>query len=264
MHSASVPATDYSEVTELAGDEVSREQVERVGRRYAWALPFCAGKDVLELACGTGPGLGLLLKHARRLVAGDISETMVARARAHYGARVNVERLDAQALPFADASFDVVILFEALYYLPRPKRFARECARVLRSDGVVLVSNANKDLYDFNPSPYSHDYHGVVELERLFVALGFECHFWGDTAVGRLSWRQRALRPVKKAAVRLGLMPKTANGKKFLKRLVFGRMDRFPHEITVAPSTAAISEIHPGQPDRVHKVLLCAATRKAH
>lgn len=264
MRGVATPATDYSEVTELAGDEVSREQVERVGRRYGWALPFCAGKDVLELACGTGPGLGLLLKHARSVVAGDISDAMVSRVRAHYGQRVKVQRLDAQELPFPDASFDVVILFEALYYLPQPERFARECARVLRSGGIVLVSNANKDLYDFNPSLYSHDYHGVVELERLFVPHGFKCHFWGDTAVGRLSWRQRALRPVKKAAVRLGFMPKTANGKKLLKRLVFGRMDRFPHELTAPSTTEAISEIHPGAPDRVHKVILCAAHRKTH
>src|SRR5437870_5802659 len=203
-------AGDYTDVTELAGDEVSREQVDRVARRYGWALPFCQGRDVLELACGTGPGLGLLLRHARRLVAGDISEAMVARVREHYGERVRVQRMDAQQLPFPDASFDVLIIFEALYYLPDPERFARECSRVLRNGGVVLISNANKDLYDFNPSPYSHHYHGVVELERLFAAYGFECSFWGDTAIGQVSLRQRVMRPVKKAAVQLGLMPSTA------------------------------------------------------
>ena len=258
------PAGDYTDVTELGGAEVSREQVERVARRYAWALPFCAGKDVIELACGTGPGLGLLQRQARSLVAGDISDAMVARVRAHYGERVTVERIDAQRLPFPDGSFDAVILFEALYYLSQPEAFARECARVLRAEGTVLVSNANKDLYDFNPSPYSHHYHGVMELAQLFGAHGFDCEFWGDTRTDRVSPRQRVLRPLKKLAVLLGLMPKTAEGKKLLKRLVFGGLVRFPHEITDPDvDTKSITPIAGGAPDRVHKVILCAARKRA-
>ena len=50
-------AIDYSTVTELAGDEITAEQLERLCHRYYWAGTFCAGKDVIEAACGTGPGL---------------------------------------------------------------------------------------------------------------------------------------------------------------------------------------------------------------
>ena len=66
------PMTNFVEVTELAGDEVAGEQVDRVHTRYAWALGHSMGKDVLEVACGTGPGLGLLKSSARSLVAGEI------------------------------------------------------------------------------------------------------------------------------------------------------------------------------------------------
>lgn len=44
--------TDYLDVTELAGDVVSREQIERIIHRYVWAGSYCRGKDVLETACG--------------------------------------------------------------------------------------------------------------------------------------------------------------------------------------------------------------------
>lgn len=255
---------NFVEVTELAGDDVSAEQVERVCTRYAWALNYSQGRDVLEVACGTGPGLGMLQSEARSLVAGDISDEILARARAHYRERVDIRRMDAMELPFADGSLDVVIIFEALYYVPEADRFASECARVLRPGGVVLVSNANKDLFDFNPSPYSHVYHGVVELGQLFGPRGFDCSFWGDVPVAQVSWRQKLLRPIKRTVVTLGLMPQSMAGKKLLKRLVFGQMEAFPPEIAKSqlPDNLALTSLPAGQPDRKHKVLLCAATRK--
>jgi ubiquinone/menaquinone biosynthesis C-methylase UbiE len=254
--------TDFVEVTELAGDEVSNEQIDRVRTRYAWALGFCSGRDVLEVACGTGPGLGLLQARARSLVAGDISDDILARARAHYGTRVDIRRLDAMDLPMPDRSLDVIVIFEALYYVPDAARFASECARVLRPGGVVLVSNANKDLFDFNPSPHSHVYHGVVELGDLFGAFGFNTEFWGDVAVASVSWRQKVLRPIKKLVVSMGLMPKSMAGKKLLKRLVFGHMQAFPREIAADGTLSAdrLVKLPGGVPDRHYKVVLCAAT----
>ena len=50
--------TDYLDVTELSGDEVSEEQVVRLCQRYYWAKEYCVDKVVLEVACGSGQGLG--------------------------------------------------------------------------------------------------------------------------------------------------------------------------------------------------------------
>jgi SAM-dependent methyltransferase len=255
----------FADVTELAGDEVSQEQVARVCTRYGWAARYCQGKDVLEVACGTGPGLGLLAATSRTFTAGDISEVILARGRSHYGARLDIRVLSAEALPFNDQSLDVVILFEALYYVPNAEQFVRECKRVLRPNGHVLISNANKDLPDFNPSPYSTVYHGVVELGGLFTAAGFNAEFFGDIPVTSLSWRQKIFRPIKRIVVALNLMPRSMAGKKLLKRLVFGEMSRFPAEITPAMAAAsnAPRSVRGDVPDQTHKVILCAARRIA-
>lgn len=254
---------NYLDVTEIAGEDVSHEQVQRVATRYAWACRMCAGKDVLEVACGSGPGLGVIARVARSLVAGDISDDILARARRHYGDRIDIRRMDAQSLPFKDGTIDVIIIFEALYYIQDPSAFISECRRVLRDGGLVLVSNANKDLSDFNPSPYSHVYHGVVELNALFRQAGFETAFWGDVRISQLSWRQRILRPIKRTVVSLGLMPKSMAGKKLLKRIVFGSMEPFPVELTAEAIATAGSPtpIADNQPDRQYKVVLCAATK---
>lgn len=251
---------DFSTVTELAGDEVSAEQIERLAHRYYWAGEYCRGKDVLEVACGAGQGLGYLASVAKSLQAGDITPALVAQAKAHYGDRVAVAEMDAMRLSFPERSLDAIILFEAIYYLPEAQVFAEECRRVLRPGGYVLIATANKDLYDFNPSPFSHRYYGVVELGELFGGLGFDCEFYGNVPIDAISWRQRLLRPIKKAVVGLGLMPKTMAGKKLLKRLVFGELVPMPAEIDGSAATYVKPAALPkGQPDRRHKVIYMAA-----
>src|SRR5262249_48662341 len=145
--------------------------------------------------------------------------------------RVPTRVFDAQALPFADGSLDVIIIFEALYYLPEPSAFVAECRRVLRPGGHVMLTNSNKDMPDFNPSPYSQTYHGVVELGRLFNSANFSTAFFGYWTYETAPIWQRALVPVKRAIVALNLMPKTMDGKKLLKRIVFGKLIPMPVEI---------------------------------
>ena len=254
---------NYISVTEIAGDEVTQEQVDRLRNRYYWAGRYCTGKDVVEAACGSGQGLGYLSGIARSLEAGDFSDKILSVARRHYGERIRLRQFDAQNMPFADKSKDVIILFEAIYYLPDAEKFVSECARVLRPEGKVLIATANKDLYDFNSSPHSYKYYGVVELKELFGKFGFETEFFGDMPVGDVSIKQRVLRPVKKLAVMLGLMPKTTAGKKWLKRIVFGGLVKMPSEITAETSQyvepARISTLGS---DSEYKVIYCVASLK--
>lgn len=254
-------SADFTTVTELSGDEVSQEQVERLAHRYYWAAEYCRGREVLEVACGAGQGLGYIASVAKSVAGGDITPALVQTARKHYGSRVKVSEMDAQALPYADRSLDAVILFEAIYYLPAPEKFVAECHRVLRPGGVVLIATANKDLYDFNPSPFSQRYLGVVELGALFRAHQFQCEFFGNVPVEAVSWRQKLLRPIKAFVVRFNLMPKTMAGKKLLKRLVFGRLVPMPAEITRDTALyASPPRLNPDVPDRGYKVIYLAAT----
>lgn len=253
--------TDYSEVTEIAGSPISAEQLYRLHHRYTWALDYCAGRDVVECACGTGPGLGLLQGSSRTFAAGDIGQSMVDVARRHYGERVKVTQFSAESLPFRGHSLDVVILFEAIYYLPDANRFVRECARVLRPAGHVLIVTANKDLWDFHPSPHTHRYYGVRELGDLLKAHAFQCEFFGFQDASRTSIRQRALRPVKWLAVASGLMPKTMAGKRWLKRLVFGAEVSMPAELEPGRQQGYENPVPVAnnRADERHKIIYCAA-----
>lgn len=252
---------DFLSVSELAGDEVTWEQVDRLCHRYYWAGGYCRDKDVLEAACGTGQGAGYLAGLARSYRAGDFSEDILRIARGHYGDRVEFLRFNAQDMPFAGRSLDVVILFEAIYYLPSAERFVSECKRVLRPGGKVLIATANKDLYDFNPSPHSHVYYGVRELGGLFAAHGFAAEFFGNTPVGSLPWKQKVLRPAKKMLVDTGLMPKSMAGKKLFKRIAFGSLVPMPAEISGnLVKYAKPATIPSDRTDTLHKVIYCVAS----
>jgi ubiquinone/menaquinone biosynthesis C-methylase UbiE len=252
--------SDFSCVTEMAGDLASFEQIERLNARYAWAAEFSKGADVLEVACGAGQGLGYLAKTARHVVGGDITQSLVDAASQHYGNRVKIIRFSAEDIPFPDNAFDVVLLFEAIYYLSDVRRFFHEARRILRPNGKLLIVTANKDLYDFTPSPHSVAYFGVVELASALRECGFDPQFYGNTPVSRVSWRQKLLRPIKLLLTRSGLMPESKRKKAILKRFVFGKTLPMPREINPDPSVVAAPSILSGNlPDRVHKVLFVEA-----
>jgi ubiquinone/menaquinone biosynthesis C-methylase UbiE len=252
---------DFSEVTELVGSQITAEQLQRMYHRYEWAAGFCAGKDVVEVACGSGPGIGILSQASKSLEAGDYSGGILALARAHYGTRVRLMQMDAQSLPFRDASKDVIILFEAIYYVPDAARFVAECKRVLRPGGCVLVATANKDLWDFNPSPMSHRYYGARELTDLLREFGFDSDIYGYMPVSTVSWRQKLLRPAKRLAVGVGMIPGSLKGKRFLKRLVFGQLVTMPAELSIrGEEIVQPIQVSGGEADCLHKVLYCRAT----
>ena len=137
---------DYSKVTEVPGVKASSEQIERLVNRYKFAEQFCENKDVLEVACGSGQGLGYLAKKSKRVVGVDVEPENLKYAQDYYKDRnkIELQLMDAHQLKFEANSFDVVILYEAIYYLEKPDRFINEAFRVLRKNGILIIGTVNK------------------------------------------------------------------------------------------------------------------------
>jgi SAM-dependent methyltransferase len=247
----------FLDVTEIEGQQASGEQVARMCHRYHWAAKQCRNLDILEVACGAGPGLRILQRAAKSLHAGDYSPEVLSRASGRFG-DVSLSAFSAESLPFADRSFDRILLFEALYYVETDDFFA-EARRVLRPGGALLLVTANKDLYDFTPSPHAKRYLGAAELARELANHGFEVTLAGYLDVSDAGLRQRVLRPLKALATRLGMMPKTMHGKERLKKLFFGSLTAMPADI----SEMEFDYIPPTPlgpvADRRHKVIYCRA-----
>jgi ubiquinone/menaquinone biosynthesis C-methylase UbiE len=91
---------------------------------------------ILDAGCGTGATGGWLSKHGR-VVGADISSQALRLLRERYRAVEGVEA-DLAALPFDDATFDVVVAITVLYHVDDDRSAVRELARVLRPGGVTL------------------------------------------------------------------------------------------------------------------------------
>lgn len=252
----------YSTVTELPGNKASKEQLARLCHRYHFAYTFCRDKNVLEVGCGAGMGLGYLARVAKKVIGCDIDENILKYAFDTYKDRRNVclRQADAHRLPFDDNAFDILVLYEAIYYLTEPERFVNEARRVLTENGVLIVCTVNKDWPDFNPSPYSFEYFPAPELHRL-LSIAFPCvRLYGAFPASTGSAKDMILSLMKRSAVALNLMPKTMKRKEYLKRIFFGRLMPLPREIEdgIAEYDAP-KPICCRFPDRQYKVLYALA-----
>jgi ubiquinone/menaquinone biosynthesis C-methylase UbiE len=103
-------------------------------RRYA------RGRDALEVGCGTGLILARVRQFAARAAGIDLSGGMLGRARAR---GLDVAQAEATALPYPDASFDVVYSFKVLAHIADIRTAMAEIARVTRPSGYVLAEFYN-------------------------------------------------------------------------------------------------------------------------
>ena len=145
--------------------------------RYHFAARWAAGKRVLDVACGEGYGTALLARSAAHVTGVDVSHQAIDHARAAYSDRGNLEFVPASctALPLSDASVDVAITFETIEHIAEQDRFLDELARVLKPDGVLVLSCPNKLEYS-DKRNYQNEFH-VKEMYRDELARMVESRF---------------------------------------------------------------------------------------
>ena len=137
-------AADQNWADSVAGDMERHYSPGRTWEALARsALPLLEPGDVLDIASGDGVLAELLAPHAGRYVCVDASQRVVAAAseRLRRYPHVEVREGDMHALPFAAASFDLVVLMHALTYADKPAQAVAEAARVLRPGGRLLLSS---------------------------------------------------------------------------------------------------------------------------
>jgi GT2 family glycosyltransferase/ubiquinone/menaquinone biosynthesis C-methylase UbiE len=127
--------------------------------RYAIASQLTPGKDVLDLACGEGYGTSLLARTAASAVGVDNSAEAINYASRRY-TRSNLSFVlgTCYSIPLSTGSVDVVASFETIEHHDKPEEMMREVRRVLRPNGLLVISTPDRLTYSDQPS-YTNPFH---------------------------------------------------------------------------------------------------------
>jgi 2-polyprenyl-3-methyl-5-hydroxy-6-metoxy-1,4-benzoquinol methylase len=128
--------------------------------RYAIAQEIVTDKIVLDIASGEGYGSNLLAKTATKVIGVDISEHDVKKAKLKYSKTPNLTYHHGSVLeiPFDANYFDVVVSFETLEHLTDHQLMLSEIKRVLKDDGILIISTPDKLNYTDKTS-YNNPFH---------------------------------------------------------------------------------------------------------
>ncbi len=118
--------------------------VQSVGELLCDAVPVYAGDRVLDIGCGTGNTALAAARRRASATGSDPVEKLLDRARQRAlfeGVEIDFHLAGAEALPFADASFDVALSTFGLVFSDDPESSVREAARVLRPQGCLALTS---------------------------------------------------------------------------------------------------------------------------
>ena len=121
-------------------DRFMRKNGAAYDEMYELIRPVVKAKTVLELATGTGLIAKNIVNAAAHIEATDASAEMTLEAkRDNRSAKLHFSVQDMFRLPYAEESFDVVIVSNALHIVPQPEKALAEIRRVLKDDGVLIA-----------------------------------------------------------------------------------------------------------------------------
>jgi SAM-dependent methyltransferase len=137
----------HMRTTWMAGDfGVVAKTIAKYGDEFIHRLTVEPGAQALDVACGTG-NLAIPLAQRGAITTGvDIAPNLLIQAReraAAEGLTIVFNEGDAEQLPYADASFDIVVTMFGAMFAPRPELVASELARVLKPGGTLAMANWN-------------------------------------------------------------------------------------------------------------------------
>jgi len=173
----------------LIPGQFGRTAIEHL-HRYALAVNLVKGKNVLDIACGEGYGSFLLSKFATHVTGIDISNEVIQHAINEYK-KSNIEFITGSAceIPVLDKSFDVIVSFETIEHLLDHEKMISEMFRVLKDDGVILISTPEKSMYSEKVNfsnkfhlkeLYLDDFKNILQSRFKFVDVYFQKYFCGS------------------------------------------------------------------------------------
>ena len=221
--------------------------------RYRFARVHSPMRFVLDAACGTGYGTFFLTHKANFVVGIDRSHEAILFCRQHYRKpNLHFQVMDVEAIAFKRDSFDTVVSFETIEHLVDPERFLWETRRILKSQGVFVISTPVKDVYDqtfLGKNPHHINETDVDEFTQLLSTQFRIRNLYGQPFMPymRASEERLVLQDSYKATLRFRL-------KRFLRNHVFNHRMTYPLFWHLSQKVRD-NQVIPYSPDQTFKLI---------
>lgn len=156
--------------------------------RYAGAVPLVKGKVVLDIASGSGYGTAMLAVEAKKVYGVDYDTEAINYAKKTFSKpNTTFIRGSATAIPFSESTFDVIVSFETLEHIEDYQKFIQEIKRVLKDDGLFILSTPNDK--EFPEGAHFH----IHEFERKELESLLKKYFKYTKPYFQATWKYNAL-----------------------------------------------------------------------
>lgn len=199
---------DFTGERLIINEDIALEQEHL--ERYNFASQFVPGKKVLDMACGTGYGAKLLKLSGSSYVLGiDISSETIKFAKSRcktHGLGFIISSADNVSVK--DKSFDLIISFETIEHLNKYLDYLKEIKRLLKDDGLFIISTPNKKFSV--PNPYHvHEFY-LKEFRELLSGHFQNVDFYGQDYQ---TFKKRIIRTI------ISLIPRGIRKRMFSKKV---------------------------------------------
>lgn len=132
------------QTTEITSAKIASDNPIHQRLKYAYirAADFIQG-DVLDIGCGEGRGMDLLMEHASTFTAVDKNRLVLENLREKYPLAEFIEANIPPLSMFEDESFDTVVTFQVIEHIEDDVKFVEEISRVLRPGGKAVITTPN-------------------------------------------------------------------------------------------------------------------------
>jgi ubiquinone/menaquinone biosynthesis C-methylase UbiE len=181
--------------------------------RYNFARKYATDKVVLDIACGSGYGSKILSQKAKNVMGVDVSKKSVDYANKNFNSK-NTKFFwgNATDLGFIkEHSIDLVVSFETIEHLKNYERFLQEIKRVLKKEGILIISTPNKKFSSPKSERPINPYHVIEFYYEGFNKLLRNCfdnvQFYGQTYIDFIKYLKSKLISLFPRSLRRLLIP---------------------------------------------------------
>lgn len=230
--------------TEITSETITSDNPihQRLYKAYVAAEPYIQG-DVLEVGCGEGRGIALMMPKAGTFTAVDKIDGALEKLRANYPKASFITTNIPPLTALSDSSYDVVVSFQVIEHIENDHLFLKEINRVLKPGGVALITTPNRKM-SLTRNPWHVREYLAEELTKLGATYFDQVEMKGITGNEKVMTYHEQNKKSVRRITRFDVFNLQYHLPASLLRIPYEFLNRWNRNKLQAEATGLVKEIH--------------------